>query len=578
MIKTVSMLLFLRYTFIGEQCYVNVQRGKGMDTYPLLRKYLVVGIILLFVGTCVITAIGQELGKTFLLTSEEKNPYFDTTQHPLPPPTRWMKQIGGRLGDVGYSVQQTIDGGYIITGETASFGAGEYDVWFLKTNSTGDIEWNKSFGGLYCDEGYCVSQTHDGGYIITGATSSFNAGDYDVWLIKTDENGEMLWNRTFGGTSWDEGCFVQETTDGGYIIIGRSDCLTATGDEVWLIKIDSDGKKIWDRTFGGRYLDRGNSGQQTSDGGYIITGVTYSSVTRSYDMWLIKTNSVGTMLWNKTFGGSGWDEGYCVQQTTDGGYIITGTSSNNGYNMDVFLVKTDSNGNTMWEKSFNETNIEYAKTVHQTTDGGYIITGTTFKYNHADVWLIKTNSTGDIEWERVFGPPFYYAEWGYSGTQTTDGGYILAGTTNWNCSAMGDTSDLWLLKTDENGLLSNPPNIPSITGEITGSKYTSYNYSLQTIDVDQDTVRYYIDWGDNTSTTTLLYDSGKKINISHAWEQEGTYTIKVKSIDINYAESDWATLTVTMPCSYNRQIPQFLNWLFQRFPHAFPLLRQLMGY
>jgi hypothetical protein len=532
-----------------------------MDSYSRLRIYLAVGIILLFVGTGIIPAIAQDTGKTSLSTSVETNQCPKTTLVPLPPPTRWMKNIGGRDSDGGYSVQQTMDGGYIITGITASFGAGEYDVWLIKTDGTGDMIWNKSFGGTIVDEGYFVQQTSDGGYIITGETDSFGAGGGDVWLIKTDDNGDMLWNRTFGGTDWDQGRSVQQTMDGGYIITGFTDSFGSGDRDVWLIKTDSDGKKVWDRTFGGRYYDNGCSGQQTTDGGYILTGVTFSSATHSDDMWLIKTNSIGNMMWNRTFGGGDYDEGYSVQQTTDGGYIITGTLS----------VKTDGNGNTIWEKSFDDT----ANIVQQTSDGGYILTGTTFRFGSADVWLMKTDGNGDMVWDRVFGPGYYF-ECGCSGAQTTDGGYIIVGSTNWNTTGTHDIGDVWLLKTDENGRISNPPNSPTITGEINGSTNTSYTYSLQATDPDQDDIRYYVDWGDKTSTTTLLFDSGKEITVSHTWETEGTYIVKVRATDLYYAESNWVTLTVTMPCSYNKQIPQFFELLFQRFPKAFPFLRQLL--
>ncbi len=258
---------------------------------------------------------------------------------------KFAKAYGGANWDYAYSVQQTSDGGYIVVGSTASFGAGEENIFLIKTDANGNIIWAKTYGGTEYDRAYSVQQTSDGGYIVAGYTFSFGAGS-DVFLIKTDANGNVIWAKTYGGTNWDEAFSVQQTSDGGYIVAGYTGSFGAGGGDIFLMKTDANGNLQWAKTFGGTGWDEAFSVQQTSDGGYIVAGRTSSFGAGFYNAFLVKTDANGNIQWAKTYGGTGFDYAYSVQQTSDGGYIVAGrTSSFGAGSVDIFLIKTDANGN-----------------------------------------------------------------------------------------------------------------------------------------------------------------------------------------------------------------------------------------
>jgi hypothetical protein len=353
------------------------------------------------------------------------------------PDTLWTKTFGETDYEVGNSVQQTSDGGYIVAGTTSSFGSGYNDVWLIKTNASGDTLWTKTFGGTDHEVGNSIQQTVDGGYIVAGYTSSFGAGERNVYLIKTNSSGYTLWTKTYGGWA---GNSVQQTSDGGYIIAGTSG-FPQFDSNVYLIKTDSSGDTLWTKTFGGNGSDMGSSVQQTSDGGYIVAG--HKVIFEGYtDIYLIKTDSSGDTLWTKTFGGIFGDECNSVQQTSDGGYIVAGFTHSFGAGQgDVYLIKTDSSGDTLWTRTFGGIVQDEGYSVQQTSDGGYIVAGFTNGYFSEDVYLIKTDSSGDILWTKTLGG--IVRDVGHSVQQTSDGGYIVAGFTY---SFGAGEGDVWLIK------------------------------------------------------------------------------------------------------------------------------------
>jgi len=269
--------------------------------------------------------------------------YIQRADGEKPPATEWNKTYGGANSEVARSVIQTSDGGYLLAGQTQSFGAGGTDFWLVKTDSMGNMEWNKTYGGTKNDIAFSVVETSDGGYVLTGRTNSFGLGIADFWLIKVDSSGDHQWNKTYGGTGVDAARCVVQTSDGGYILAGFTESFGAGGQDGWLIKTDSMGNMEWNKTYGGTGVDAARCVVQTSDGGYILAGETNSFGAGDSDFWLIKTDSMGNMEWNKTYGGTKNDVLNSVAKTGDGGYALAGfTESFGAGGQDGWLIKVAS--------------------------------------------------------------------------------------------------------------------------------------------------------------------------------------------------------------------------------------------
>ncbi|MBI3500659.1 MAG: T9SS type A sorting domain-containing protein [Bacteroidetes bacterium] len=445
---------------------------------------------------------------------------------------QWSKTFGSTNNDRAYSVQQTNDSGYIIAGYTNGFGLGNDDVYLLKISSNGTLQWSKTFGGQGNDIASFVQQTNDGGYILTGFTNSFGAKVPNIYLIKTYSDGTMQWSKTYGGTvSSSEGNSVQQTNDGGFIITGYTSSFGAGSVDVYLVKTASDGTLQWTKTFGGTGDDYGYSGRQTIDGGYIITGETYITGGGISDMYLIKTDSNGSLQWTKIFGGSSNDEGgYAVEETNDGGFIIAGEtrSFGSGY-LDVYLVKTTSSGILQWSKTFGGTGSDRGNFVQQTNDG-FIITGYTgsFGKGAGDIYLIKTDSNGNSGCNET-NPNTILSSGGIQGSggiQNTGGTTTTPAT---QVSTGGIETTLCLtVGTNENNHANN-------------SVYVSPNPSTGIFQIQMDNVKWLMANG-NTSIniynllgekifTSTINHQTSTIDISN--EPKGIYFYKIAAKDRN---------------------------------------------
>jgi len=280
-----------------------------------------------------------------------------------------------------------------ITGKTTLNGGTHQRYLGLNGILTG---WNKTYGGGATNEAHSLVQTSDGGYAIAGYTTSSGAGFQDFWLVKTDVSGNMQWNKTYGGAGDDEARSLVQTSDGGYALAGYTKSFGAGYSDFWLVKTDMNGNMEWNKTYGGIFEDVAVSMVQTNDGGYALTGTTNSFGTTMYDFWLVKTDANGNMQWNETYGGIGNNVPCSVVQTSDGGYAIAGTTGFVGWSGDFWLVKTDANGNMQWNETYGNggKGVNMAFSAVQTGDGGYAIVGASA---YAYVWLVKTDANGNTK-------------------------------------------------------------------------------------------------------------------------------------------------------------------------------------
>lgn len=350
--------------------------------------------------------------------------------------TIWQECLGAEGADMAYSVQQTPDSGFIIAGySTSNHGMvtgnhGGPDFWVAKIDKDGNLIWQKSLGGSSDDQARSIIQTADGGFAVAGYTVSTD-GDVtghhgwglfltDYWIVKLDENGNLLWQKCYGGYLYDEANSIQETSDHGFIVAGFT--YSTDGDvtdhhgtsDAWIIKLDSAGNLIWQRTIGSIHYEEANAIQQTSDYGFIVAGYSYnvnsdSSLNHGHnDFWVVKLDSLGNVLWEKLLGGSGPEEATSVLQTMEGNYAIAGNSHssdgdvavNYGNSYDYWIVKLDFGGNLIWEKSLGGNQHEFAYALTETSNGNLVIAGNstsndydvTGNHGGGDFWVVKLKS------------------------------------------------------------------------------------------------------------------------------------------------------------------------------------------
>jgi hypothetical protein len=289
-----------------------------------------------------------------------------------------------------------------VAGFTESFGAGNADVYVVKLDGSGNLQWTRTIGGWNSDYGYSIIQTTDGGYAVTGYTLSFSAGGYDVYVVKLDGSGNIQWTRTIGDSGKQEGLSIIQTTDGGYAVAGITSPYSNVGRDIYdiyVVKLNSSGNIQWTRTIGGGDDDMGYSIIQTTDGGYAVAGYTESFGAGSGDVYVLKLDGSGNLQWTRTIGGGNIDLGYSIIQTTDGGYAVAGSIASFGAGLsDVYVVKLDGSGNIQWTRTIGGEDSDVGYSIIQTTDGGYAVAGYTesFGAGYRDVYVVKLNGSGNV--------------------------------------------------------------------------------------------------------------------------------------------------------------------------------------
>ena len=463
----------------------------------------------------------------------------------------WAKTYGGGDGDWALSIKQTTDGGYIVAGGTGYYNSGNNlfnlstvgNVGILKLDADGNIQWQKTYGGGDHDGASSIQQTTDGGYIVAGRTKSFGVGNEDAWVLKLDADGNIQWQKAYGDNDSVDALSIKQTTDGGYIVAG--DILSfPSGIEVnvdaWVLKLDINGNIQWQKTYRG--IGNAFSIQQTTDGGYIVAGQTFPSVWAddtddTTDAWVLKLDADGNIQWQKTYrgdyGDGDGDGARSIQQTSDGGYIVAGWWTN-----DAWVLKLKANGSIVWQKSYGGGDHDgAASSIQQTSDGGYIVAGWTESFGVVhDAWVLKLDINGNIQWQKTYGGGDH--DGASSIQQTTDGGYIVAGRTK---SFGVGNEDAWVLKLNANG------NIPDCSAEkisdaivkntgTTGINASIYVSVAGTSAIDTHTTAINID----VSPTVVCFSQGNLSNSQVGYPAE---PLDALPLDIPVSPTDH-TITV----------------------------------
>jgi len=528
--------------------------------YQLNKKWIVIIILTILFQ---INLIGIS-GKTINFEIQPRD--LIKTIHP--PNIEWDITQGGSEFDSCYSVKQSDDGGFVFAGGSYSFGPGLSDLWIIKTDNNGLIMWNKTYGGPRNESCYCIQKTLDGCFIVTGKTKIVEPDNYDAILLKIDSDGTELWNKTYGGDLFDASWWVEPDLDGGYMLVGNTESKGNGDGDIWVIKTDSTGSLIWDKTFGREQFEEAEEVLVLDDGSLIILGSTESFGSGGNDLYLLKIDSIGNLIWERVYGGNLDDEGWSIESGEDNCFFILGrTNSFGAGNQDFWFLKTNEAGDILINRTFGGASFDQARRIRKTDDGIFLLIGTTESFDAigADYWLIAIDNDGYAIWDMLIGSQYY--DIGYDVQKTDDSGFILTGIT-YNSFNSGDA---WFVKLFpfEN---QQPKKPDRPFGETELKPNQDFVFSSKTLDSDGNDIYYRWNWGDgNISEWIGPFKSNENCEESHSWKEKGDYQIKVQAKDSNGGESPWSEpLKVNVPRNrfkMNHLRYRFIDnfWIILRF-------------
>lgn len=454
---------------------------------------------------------------------------------------KFEKVYGSTGYDYGYSVTQMLDTGYAVVGATSSFGSGNTDVYLLKTDSMGVALGHKTFGGINVDQGFSVKSTSvDSGLVIAGYTNSFGHGGYDMYVIKTKKNCDTVWTKTYGGTNWDFAYSIEPTSDGGYIIAGGTFSYGNGGEDMYLVKTDANGDTVWTKTYGGAFDEEAKSVKQTSDGGYILTGTSKSFGDINGDILTIKTNSLGDTLWTYKYQGTLDDNAYdIIEDNTGAGYILSGETKSAALGFQGIIIRLNLLGVQISANSiYGSTANDGISAITQTADGRFATIGYTYSYGAgaSDFSFYIENPIGSFVGSVTFGGT--KVDKGYCIKNTFDGGFIICGTA----LSFSTFERIYLIKTDSLGASS--ASVINVTTEVDNS--ISYRDSDFLIYPNPSNSEFFIQANSSIKSeyTITIYDvlgkevytqkvdassSSNRISVNTEYFQAGIYTVNILS-------------------------------------------------
>jgi hypothetical protein len=393
------------------------------------------------------------------------------------PNVLWYSTFGGYYTDETVSIARATNDDLLLAGYSYSLIDGGFDAYLVRTNSEGDLISQSYIGSHSDDWANCIQPTTDGGFIVAGGTESFGVDESDIYLFKLDSEGQIQWQRTYGGEYSEQADYVMQTDDGGYFLVGWTNSLGGGYDDIYILRTNSVGDSLWAKTFGGQFYDKAYSAVQTSEGDFVIIGGIGYFGYNPIQAYLIKVNDNGDSLWAREIGGTLSDAGRSIAETPDSGFIFTGwTMSYGAGEHDVYLVKTDADGEPLWYNTFGGSDTDVGRFISPTTDGGYLITGYTQSFGNGsqNVYIVKVNSDGDSLWATAFGGD--EDDYGWAGIEDIDGGYLVTGWTR-SYSPRSKDALLMKLESDHNTIIDGAVDLLPIVTDLRQNYPNPFNAS-----------------------------------------------------------------------------------------------------